>query len=121
MIGATADAILIAEDRRRFDIAMKKLVSTPRVPVSRTLVEEARGCRQRGLPRASSVRPYHGRHRRRYRWLNREESPKKSANGSDLSPTNELLIDESLIGWKEYEMEVCDKTTIRIIVCSIEN
>jgi carbamoyl-phosphate synthase large subunit len=50
------------------------------------------------------------------------KSSKKSARGLDLSPTKELLIDESLIGWKEYEMEVVrDKADNCIIVCSIEN
>lgn len=53
---------------------------------------------------------------------NREEFEEICARGLDLSPTNELLIDESLIGWKEYEMEVVrDKKDNCIIVCSIEN
>lgn len=53
---------------------------------------------------------------------NREEFEEICTRGLDLSPTNELLIDESLIGWKEYEMEVVrDKNDNCIIVCSIEN
>ena len=53
---------------------------------------------------------------------NREEFEEICERGLDLSPTNELLIDESLIGWKEYEMEVVrDKNDNCIIVCSIEN
>ena len=53
---------------------------------------------------------------------NREEFEEICARGLDLSPTKELLIDESLIGWKEYEMEVVrDKKDNCIIVCSIEN
>lgn len=53
---------------------------------------------------------------------NREEFEEICIRGLDLSPTNELLIDESLIGWKEYEMEVVrDKNDNCIIVCSIEN
>lgn len=53
---------------------------------------------------------------------NREEFEEICARGLDLSPTKELLIDESLIGWKEYEMEVVrDKNDNCIIVCSIEN
>ncbi len=52
---------------------------------------------------------------------NREEL-QRCRRGLDLSPTKELLIDESLIGWKEYEMEVVrDKNDNCIIVCSIEN
>ena len=53
---------------------------------------------------------------------NREEFEEICARGLDLSPTNELLIDESLLGWKEYEMEVVrDRNDNCIIVCSIEN
>lgn len=53
---------------------------------------------------------------------NREEFEEICTRGLDLSPTNELLIDESLIGWKEYEMEVVrDKNDNCIIVCAIEN
>jgi carbamoyl-phosphate synthase large subunit len=53
---------------------------------------------------------------------NREEFEEICQRGLDLSPTNELLIDESLLGWKEYEMEVVrDKKDNCIIVCSIEN
>ena len=53
---------------------------------------------------------------------NREEFEEICARGLDLSPTNELLIDESLLGWKEYEMEVVrDRSDNCIIVCSIEN
>ncbi len=64
---------------------------------------------------------YHGRHRRCIAY-NREEFEEICERGLDLSPTNELLIDESLIGWKEYEMEVVrDKNDNCIIVCSIEN
>jgi carbamoyl-phosphate synthase large subunit len=53
---------------------------------------------------------------------NREEFEEICERGLDLSPTNELLIDESLLGWKEYEMEVVrDRKDNCIIVCSIEN
>ena len=53
---------------------------------------------------------------------NREEFEEICRRGLDLSPTNELLIDESLLGWKEYEMEVVrDKSDNCIIVCTIEN
>ena len=53
---------------------------------------------------------------------NKDEFEEICQRGLDLSPTNELLIDESLIGWKEYEMEVVrDKNDNCIIVCSIEN
>ncbi|MGQ7790575.1 ATP-binding protein [Shigella flexneri] len=53
---------------------------------------------------------------------NREEFEEICARGLNISPTKELLIDESLIGWKEYQMEVVhDKNDNCIIVCSIEN
>ena len=53
---------------------------------------------------------------------NLEDFEEICLRGLDLSPTNELLIDESLIGWKEYEMEVVrDKNDNCIIICSIEN
>jgi carbamoyl-phosphate synthase large subunit len=61
------------------------------------------------------------RHRRRHR-LQPEEFEEICKRGLDLSPTNELLIEESVIGWKEFEMEVVrDRADNCIIVCSIEN
>ncbi|SUC21101.1 carbamoyl phosphate synthase large subunit [Proteus mirabilis] len=122
MIGATADAIDKAEDRQRFDKAMKKLVwITARSGIAHTMDEAFAVAEQVGFP--CIIRPsftmggtgggiaY-----------NREEFEEICTRGLDLSPTNELLIDESLIGWKEYEMEVVrDKNDNCIIVCSIEN
>lgn len=122
MIGATADAIDKAEDRQRFDKAMKKIgLDTARSGIAHTLDEAFAVAEQVGFP--CIIRPsftmggtgggiaY-----------NREEFEEICIRGLDLSPTNELLIDESLIGWKEYEMEVVrDKNDNCIIVCSIEN
>ncbi|MCG6199988.1 carbamoyl-phosphate synthase large subunit [Psychromonas antarctica] len=122
MIGATADAIDKAEDRSRFDAAMKKIgLDCPRAGIAHTM-EEAYGVLEMvGFP--CIIRPsftmggtgggiaY-----------NKEEFDDICSNGLDLSPTTELLIDESLIGWKEYEMEVVrDKNDNCIIVCAIEN
>lgn len=122
MIGATADAIDKAEDRSRFDTAMKKIgLECPRAGIAHTM-EEAYGVLDMvGFP--CIIRPsftmggtgggiaY-----------NQEEFDDICSNGLDLSPTSELLIDESLIGWKEYEMEVVrDKNDNCIIVCAIEN
>ena len=122
MIGATADAIDKAEDRSRFDVAMKKIgLSTPEAGIAHSM-EEAHAVQQKvGFP--CIIRPsftmggtgggiaY-----------NIEEFVEICTRGLDLSPTNELLIDESLIGWKEYEMEVVrDKNDNCIIVCTIEN
>ncbi|MEQ4899600.1 carbamoyl-phosphate synthase large subunit [Proteus vulgaris] len=122
MIGATADAIDKAEDRQRFDKAMKKIgLDTARSGIAHNLDEAFAVAQQVGFP--CIIRPsftmggtgggiaY-----------NREEFEEICIRGLDLSPTNELLIDESLIGWKEYEMEVVrDKNDNCIIVCSIEN
>ncbi len=74
------------------------------------------------VSRASSVRPSPWAAHNGGIAYNREEFEEICERGLDLSPTNELLIDESLIGWKEYEMEVVrDKNDNCIIVCSIEN
>ncbi|OTQ07643.1 carbamoyl phosphate synthase large subunit [Gilliamella apicola] len=122
MIGATADAIDKAEDRKRFDQAMKKIgLDTARSGIAHSLQEAYTVLEQVGFP--CIIRPsftmggtgggiaY-----------NQEEFEEICIRGLDLSPTNELLIDESLIGWKEYEMEVVrDKNDNCIIVCSIEN
>ena len=122
MIGATADAIDKAEDRERFDKAMKSIgLECPRAEIAHT-IEEAHDVLSRiGFP--CIIRPsftmggtgggiaY-----------NVDEFDEICRRGLDLSPTNELLIDESLIGWKEYEMEVVrDKNDNCIIVCTIEN
>ncbi len=122
MIGANADTIDKAEDRSRFDKAMKKIgLECPRAGIAHSM-EEAREV-QKDLGFPCIIRPsftmggtgggiaY-----------NKEEFEEICTRGLDLSPTNELLIDESLIGWKEYEMEVVrDKNDNCIIICSIEN
>ena len=122
MIGANADTIDKAEDRSRFDKAMKSIgLDCPRSGIAHSMEEANAVPEKLGFP--CIIRPsftmggtgggiaY-----------NREEFEEICARGLDLSPTNELLIDESLIGWKEYEMEVVrDKNDNCIIVCSIEN
>ncbi|WP_312254078.1 carbamoyl-phosphate synthase large subunit [Stutzerimonas nitrititolerans] len=122
MIGANADTIDKAEDRSRFDKAMRDIgLACPVSGIAHNM-DEAYGVLDKvGFP--CIIRPsftmggtgggiaY-----------NREEFEEICARGLDLSPTSELLIDESLIGWKEYEMEVVrDKKDNCIIVCSIEN
>ncbi|EGU48867.1 carbamoyl phosphate synthase large subunit [Vibrio ichthyoenteri ATCC 700023] len=122
MIGATADAIDKAEDRSRFDKAMKSIgLECPTADTAKTMEEAYKVLDMVGFP--CIIRPsftmggtgggiaY-----------NKEEFEEICRRGLDLSPTNELLIDESLIGWKEYEMEVVrDKNDNCIIVCAIEN
>ena len=122
MIGAKADAIDKAEDRSRFDKAMKSIgLECPRAGIATTL-EEAYGVLDEvGFPciiRPSFTMGGSGGGIA----YNKEEFEEICLRGLDLSPTNELLIDESIIGWKEYEMEVVrDKNDNCIIVCSIEN
>jgi carbamoyl-phosphate synthase large subunit len=74
-----------------------------------------------GLPHGDSPQLHAGRHRRRH-CLQPRRVREICKRGLEASPTNELLIEESLIGWKEYEMEVVrDKADNCIIICSIEN
>ncbi len=122
MIGANADTIDKAEDRNRFDKAMKDIgLECPRAAIAHSMEEALQVQAQLGFP--CIIRPsftmggtgggiaY-----------NKEEFMEICERGLDLSPTTELLIDESLIGWKEYEMEVVrDKNDNCIIVCAIEN
>ncbi len=122
MIGANADTIDKAEDRDRFDQAMKNIgLECPRAGIAHSL-EEAREV-QKDLGFPCIIRPSFtmGGSGGGIAY-NKEEFEEICQRGLDLSPTNELLIDESLIGWKEYEMEVVrDKNDNCIIVCSIEN
>lgn len=122
MIGATKDAIDKAEDRERFDKAMKRIgLECPRALIAHSLEEALLALDQLGFP--SIIRPSFtmGGSGGGIAY-NREEFIEICERGLDLSPTSELLIDESLIGWKEYEMEVVrDKNDNCIIICSIEN
>lgn len=122
LIGATQDAIDKAEDRERFDKAMKAIgLDTPRASIAHSMEEALQVLDNFGFPciiRPSFTMGGSGGGIA----YNREEFVEICERGLDLSPTSELLIDESLIGWKEYEMEVVrDKNDNCIIVCSIEN
>jgi carbamoyl-phosphate synthase large subunit len=122
MIGATKEAIDMAEDRQLFDQAMKRIgLETPRAAFAHSLEESFQVLDQIGFPciiRPSFTMGGSGGGIA----YNRDEFEKICVRGLDLSPTNELLIDESLIGWKEFEMEVVrDRNDNCIIVCSIEN
>ena len=122
MIGATKEAIDKAEDRQLFDDAMKRIgLETPRAATARSMEHAFAILQDIGLPciiRPSFTMGGSGGGIA----YNREEFEEICIRGFDLSPTHELLIDESLIGWKEYEMEVVrDKNDNCIIVCSIEN
>ncbi len=122
LIGASHEAINKAEDRRLFDKAMKKIgLECARADIVHTLKEAMEVPKKFGFPviiRPSFTMGGSGGGIA-YNW---DEFEEICLRGFDLSPTNELLIDESLLGWKEYEMEVVrDKNDNCIIVCSIEN
>ncbi len=122
MIGADADAIDKAENRQRFREAMDKIgLESARSGVANTVDEAYAVLERTGLP--SIIRPsftlggtgggiaY-----------NKAEFERIVREGLDASPTTEVLIEESLLGWKEYEMEVVrDRNDNCIIICSIEN
>jgi carbamoyl-phosphate synthase large subunit len=122
MIGATQEAIDKAEDREKFDIAMRRIgLETPRAGLAHSMEEAWQVHEEIGFPciiRPSFTMGGSGGGIA----YNRDEFEEICLRGLELSPTSELLIDESLIGWKEYEMEVVrDKNDNCIIVCSIEN
>jgi carbamoyl-phosphate synthase large subunit len=122
MIGASADAIDKAEDRERFREAMRELgLETPRSHQVKSLPQALDALEDIGLP--AIIRPsftlggtgggiaY-----------NKAEFIDIIERGIDASPTSEVLVEESVLGWKEYEMEVVrDRADNCIIVCSIEN
>ena len=122
MIGANAEVIDKAEDRQKFKDAMIKLGSTcPTSGVARTLADAQAIRDMVGLPcvlRPSFTMGGSGGGIA----YNREEFNELIARGLDLSPVHEVLIEESVIGWKEYELEVMrDHADNVVIVCSIEN
>jgi carbamoyl-phosphate synthase large subunit len=122
MIGATARAIDKAEDRELFREAMRRIgLETPRSKQVKTLIHALAALEEIGLP--AIIRPsftlggtgggiaY-----------NKAEFIDIVERGIDASPTSEVLIEESVLGWKEFEMEVVrDKRDNCIIICSIEN
>ena len=122
MIGATRDAIDKAEDRDRFRKAMSKIgLDMPRSAIAHSMEEALQVQAQIGFP--TIIRPSFtmGGSGGGIAY-NKEEFVEICERGLDLSPTNELLIEESILGWKEYEMEVVrDRKDNCIIICSIEN
>jgi carbamoyl-phosphate synthase large subunit len=122
LIGANAAAIEKAEDRLKFREAMDRIgLESPKSVIAHTLDEAIAALETVGLP--AIIRPsftlggtgggiaY-----------NRDEFEEIVRGGLDASPTDEVLIEESVLGWKEYEMEVVrDRADNAIIICSIEN
>lgn len=122
MIGATREAIDRAEDREKFRQLMIKIgLDMPRSAIAHSLEEAIQVQARLGFP--AIIRPSFtmGGSGGGIAY-NREEFEEICTRGLELSPTHELLIDESVLGWKEYEMEVVrDKNDNCIIVCTIEN
>ncbi len=122
MIRATREAIDMAEDRESFRQAMARIgLATPRARIAHSLEEALQVQGQIGFP--TIIRPSFtlGGSGGGIAY-NREELVEICERGLDLWPTNELLIEESVLGWKEYEMEVVRDTADNcIIICSIEN
>jgi len=122
MVGASREAIDKAEDRDLFRQAMRKIgLDMPRSAIAHSMEEALQVQAQIGFP--TIIRPSFtmGGSGGGIAY-NREEFEEICARGLDLSPTSELLIEESILGWKEFEMEVVrDRADNCIIVCSIEN
>ncbi len=122
LIGADERAIRLAEDREEFGLAMKRIgLATPQGRTVRSVAEAFEGVEQSGYP--AIIRPsftlggtgggiaY-----------NREEFEEKVRRGLELSPAGSVLVERSIIGWKEFELEVMrDGADNVVIVCSIEN
>jgi len=122
LIGASRRAVEVGEDRRLFKEAMSRIgLDVPRSRFARTIDEAREALGVTGLP--AVIRPsftlggtgggiaY-----------NEEEFEETVTRGLDLSPVHEILIEESVIGWKEYELEVMrDRADNFVVVCSIEN
>jgi len=122
MIGASRDAIDKAEDREKFKQAMTKIgLSSARSAIAHSMEEALQVQQAMGFP--TIIRPSFtmGGSGGGIAY-NREEFVEICERGLEASPTKELLIEESLLGWKEYEMEVVrDRNDNCIIICSIEN
>lgn len=122
MIGASKDAIDTAEDRQKFKVAMEEIgLESARSAVAHTMEEALEIQPNLGFP--TVIRPSFtlGGSGGGIAY-NMEEFKGIVAHGLDLSPTSEVLLEESLLGWKEYEMEVVrDRADNCIIICSIEN
>jgi len=122
MIGASREAIDKAEDRDLFRKAMRGIgLDMPRSVIAHSMEEALQVQPQIGYP--AIIRPSFtlGGSGGGIAY-NREEFEEICTRGLDLSPTSELLIEESILGWKEYEMEVVrDHKDNCIIICSIEN
>ena len=122
LIGADADAIATAEDRQLFKQAMVEIgLDVPRSGIARDMDEARRVLEEVGLP--VIVRPaYILGGRGAGIAATAEEFEQVAAFGLEASPVSEILIEESIVGWKEFELEVMrDRADNCVVVCSIEN
>ena len=123
LIGANAEAIATAEDRERFKQAMIEIgLAVPPSGTARSLDEAMAVVEQHRSPghRPARVHPRRPRHRASPR--RRPEFAAIAAAGLDASPISEILIERSIVGWKEFELEVMrDRADNCVVVCSIEN
>ena len=122
MIGARSEAIQRGEDREQFKSTMEKIgLDTCRGRLVKSLEEAREILSEIGLP--AVIRPSFtlGGSGSGVAY-NREEFDQKVQRGLDLSPVSEVLVEESILGWKEYEMEVMrDADDNAVVICSIEN
>ncbi len=122
LIGASRRAVEVGEDRRLFKEAMSRIgLDVPHSGFARTLDEALRVLDQTGLP--AVIRPSFtlGGSGGGIAY-NRDDFEEIVARGLDLSPVHEILVEESVLGWKEYELEVMrDHADNFVVICSIEN
>ena len=122
LIGADAEAIATAEDRERFKVAMQEIgLVVPLSGIAHTMAEARTVVADIGLPVV--IRPaYILGGRGTGIAANPEEFEAAAANGIEASPISEILIEKSIAGWKEYELEVMrDRADNCVVICSIEN
>ena len=122
LIGADAEAIETAEDREKFKVAMMEIgLDVARAAIAHTMDEARAVLEDVGLP--VIIRPAYilgGRGTGIAETM--EEYERMASYGLDASPISEILIEESILGWKEYELEVMrDRADNCVIICSIEN
>ncbi|HVM55190.1 MAG TPA: carbamoyl-phosphate synthase large subunit [Acidimicrobiales bacterium] len=122
LIGANAEAIATAEDRSRFKDAMQEIgLDVPTSGIAHSMDEARRVVAEIGLP--VIIRPAYILGGRGTGIATTDEELERMARiGLDASPITEILIEQSILGWKEYELEVMrDRADNQVIVCSIEN
>ncbi|MEC8983739.1 MAG: carbamoyl-phosphate synthase large subunit [Actinomycetota bacterium] len=122
LIGADAEAIATAEDREQFKVAMQEIgLAVPRSGIAHTMDEARTVVAEIGLPVV--IRPaYILGGRGTGIAATPEDFEAAAANGIEASPISEILIEKSIAGWKEYELEVMrDRDDNCVVICSIEN